>query len=328
MTLVHWDDVEPQRHPLPAAGGLRRRLGDAAGSRTVGVNLIELAPGEISSPAHVHGADEEIFFVLRGGGLSWQDGTTLEVRAGDTIVHRVRREAHTLRAGDDGLDVLAFGTRTRLGGAYLPPPSPAGRRWLRHRRFQRQAGLYWLYPSWSEAGTGDHPFAREQGLEWPAPSPRPETIVHLDDLEGEYGGIVKHPGREAGAVETGLNWIALPPGEEGSPPHCHSVEEELFVVLDGEGQLELWARPDPEQPLQTEPAERHPVRRGHVVSRPAGTRIPHSLRAGDGGLTYLAYGTREPSDMCWYPRSNKVFLRGLGVIARLELLDYFDGEPS
>jgi hypothetical protein len=32
--------------------------------------------------------------------------------------------------------------------------------------------------------------------------------------------------------------------------------------------------------------------------------------------------------MCWYPRSNKVFFRGLGVIARLELLDYSAGEPD
>ena len=27
-----------------------------------------------------------------------------------------------------------------------------------------------------------------------------------------------------------------------------------------------------------------------------------------------------------YPKSNKVFLRGLGVVARLEKLDYWDGE--
>lgn len=312
MTLAHWDDVEPQRHPLPAAGGLRRRLGDAAGSRRVGVNLIELDAGEISSPAHVHGADEEIFFVLRGGGLSWQDGTTYEVRAGDTLVHRVRHEAHSLRAGDDGLDVLAFGPRTRIGGAYLP-----------------NAGIYWLYPSWAEAGAGEHPFAREQGLEWPEPSAaRPETIVHLDDVEGAFGGLAKHAGRAAGAVESGLNWLALPPGEEGAPPHCHSAEEELFVVLAGEGTLELWSSPDPGRQLQTEPAETHPLRRGHVVSRPAGSRVPHSFRAGPQGLTYLAYGTKDSNDICWYPRSNKVFLRGLGVIARLQLLDYFDGEPQ
>ena len=45
-------------------------------------------------------------------------------------------------------------------------------------------------------------------------------------------------------------------------------------------------------------------------------------------MTYLAYGTREPNDVCYYPRSNKIFWRGLGLIARLEPLDYSDGEPG
>ena len=54
----------------------------------------------------------------------------------------------------------------------------------------------------------------------------------------------------------------------------------------------------------------------------------HSFRSGLEGMIYLAYGTREPNDICYYPRSNKIFFRGLGVIARLELLEYSDGEPS
>lgn len=44
------------------------------------------------------------------------------------------------------------------------------------------------------------------------------------------------------------------------------------------------------------------------------------------GLTYLAYGMRDPADVCFYPRSNKVAFRGIGVIARVESLDYWDGE--
>jgi len=53
----------------------------------------------------------------------------------------------------------------------------------------------------------------------------------------------------------------------------------------------------------------------------------HAFRAGSAGLTVLMYGTREPNDICFYPRSGKVFLRGVGVIARLgEQLDYWDGE--
>ncbi len=65
---------------------------------------------------------------------------------------------------------------------------------------------------------------------------------------------------------------------------------------------------------------------GHVVSRPPATRVPHVFRAGQGGLTYLAFGTREPADICYYPRSNKINFGGVGVIARLERLDYWDGE--
>jgi hypothetical protein len=41
----------------------------------------------------------------------------------------------------------------------------------------------------------------------------------------------------------------------------------------------------------------------------------------------LVYGTREPNDICWYPRSKKIFWRGVGVIGRIEQLEYFDGEP-
>jgi hypothetical protein len=47
-------------------------------------------------------------------------------------------------------------------------------------------------------------------------------------------------------------------------------------------------------------AGEHPVRRGHVVGRPPATRVAHGFRAGREGLTYLAYGTREPNDICFY----------------------------
>jgi len=309
--LAHWDEVEPRRSPKPGAGGDWSFLGEAAGSVGIGVNRIRLGPDEVSTPAHVHGADEETFFVLGGGGLSWHDGETFEIRPGDTIVHPPRTKAHTLRGGPEGLDVLAYGPRTRIGGGYLP-----------------KVGIYWLWPSWTEAGTGVHPFDREQGLEWPAPSPRPDNIVNIADVEGQFGGRSKRLGAAAGATLTGFNWTTLAAGEEGAPPHCHSAEEELFVILAGSGELELWAPPDPKAMFPANPVETHPVRPGHVVSRPPGTRVAHSFQAGENGLTYLAYGMKDSNDILWYPRSNKVFFRGLGVIARLELLDYFDGEPS
>jgi hypothetical protein len=40
----------------------------------------------------------------------------------------------------------------------------------------------------------------------------------------------------------------------------------------------------------------------------------------------IFYGTREPNDICFHPRSNNVAFRGIKLIARVERLDYWDGE--
>jgi uncharacterized cupin superfamily protein len=84
-------------------------------------------------------------------------------------------------------------------------------------------------------------------------------------------------------------------------------------VLDGEGTLRL-------------DDEATPVRAGHVNSRPAGTGVSQVFSAGEGGLTFLAYGTRERGDVCYYPRSRKVLLSGVGVYVSAADLDYWDGE--
>ena len=152
------------------------------------------------------------------------------------------------------------------------------------------------------------------------PGPRPATIVNVADVEGKtverqhVGRTRRNLGVAAGSVTTGLQHVEVIPGKESAPLHCHSLEDELFVMLEGDGVLVLDDR------------EEFPVRPGSVVSRPAGTGVSHLFRAGDGGLTYLAYGTRDPGDICYYPRSNKINFGGIGVIGRIEKLDYWDGE--
>jgi uncharacterized cupin superfamily protein len=132
-------------------------------------------------------------------------------------------------------------------------------------------------------------------------------------------------GRAVGSRDTGLSWVRLGEGELSAPPHCHSEEEEIFVVLDGAGVLELWPSPVLEQRGEAA-REDVELRAGHVVARPAGSRVAHALRGASGGMTYLVYGTRRPGDAAYYPRSGKVYLRGLGVIARVEHVSYWDGE--
>ena len=89
-------------------------------------------------------------------------------------------------------------------------------------------------------------------------------------------------------------------------------------MLAGDGALEL-LHPDGT-------AESHPVHAGHVISRPAGTGVSHTFGAGDGGLRLLAHGHRDPSDICFYPRSGKVSIRGVQAIFRVQRVDYWDGE--
>jgi uncharacterized cupin superfamily protein len=102
------------------------------------------------------------------------------------------------------------------------------------------------------------------------------------------------------------------------PPHCHALEEEIFVVLEGDGHLLLW-----EEDGIAELA----VRAGSVVLRPPATGVAHTFRGGDAGMTLLMYGPREPGEVCFYPRSQKVYFIGLELITRVgERLDYWEGE--
>jgi uncharacterized cupin superfamily protein len=313
--ISHWDEVRTWRGERGHIAGTWFSLVGRT-SRTVGVKRIQVDPGMWSTPLHLEGSDEEIFWVLGGSGLSaqWEGEETLayEVREGDCLVHLALENAHTLQAGPDGLDVLAFGHRS-----YAP-----GVTWL------PRAGVAWLGDTWAPVGAEeDHPWTREAAAGAPEVgevSPRPANIVNVADLEAverdtaTIGRRVRYPGRDAGSLRTGLRHAEVFPGKLNAPPHCHALEEEIFVVLEGSGQLLLW---------EEEGVAEHPVRAGSVVVRRPASGVAHAFRGGDDGMTLLMYGTREPGEVCYYPRSGKVYFIGLGLIARLgERLDYWDGE--
>lgn len=314
--ISHWDDARTWRGEKGHIAGTWSSL-TGRDSRTVGVKRIQVDPGMWSTPLHLEGAEEEIFYVLGGSGTSvqWEgEGEPLgyAVREGDCLVHRALWNAHTLQAGPDGLDVLAFGQRTFANGiTWLP-----------------RAGVAWLGETWAAVGAEeDQPWTREAAAGPPEVaelSERPSDIVNAADVEAveretaTIGRRVRDLGRAAGSSRTGLRLSEILPGKLGSPPHCHSAEEEIFVVLEGDGHLLLW---EPEGVVE------HPLRAGSVVVRLAGTGVAHAFRGGDSGMTLLLYGTRDPSDICFYPRSGKVMFRGLGLTMRLgEPVDYWDGE--
>jgi uncharacterized cupin superfamily protein len=310
MGLTHFDDAPTFDRDLGHLRGHWTLLGDAAGCVNVGVRRIEIPAGGWSTPAHEHGREEEIFFVLAGRGISWHRGRTAEVGEGDCIVYRAHSGAHTLHALEP-VDVLVFGPREYDESVGFPR---LGMSLVGRRAVETVPGVVDRAPI---------QFVREAELGPPElpeqPGPRPDTVVHLDAVEpvrvqrGRVARTRRRVSRAAGSVTTGLQHVVVEPGAASGTLHCHSLEEEIFVILDGDGVLVL-------------DDEETPVSRGHVISRPPSTGVSHMFRAGDGGLTYLAYGTRDPADICYYPRSNKIAFRGVGVIARLEKLEYWDGE--
>ena len=160
--------------------------------------------------------------------------------------------------------------------------------------------------------------------------PEPPRAVNLATADSAYEGEAGRwvlLARQAGAQHAGVNFGHLEAGHDGAPPHCHSADEELFVFLEGGATVELWPSPLAVLEGQKE-KETIEVRAGHALSRPPSSGVSHSLRAGDQGVSFLVYGTRRPNDVCYYPRSNKIYWRGLGLIARLEPLAYDDGEAE
>lgn len=299
--LTHWDDLAADHHELGPMDARWRGLGGVR----LGMNRIDVQPGAQSTPAHMHTAEEELFYVVRGDGLWWQDGATTAIAEGDLMFARPAGGAHTVIAGDGGIDVLAFGPRRELEVTHLPRPGVL--RIGGVATVMAETRHQWLFEA--EAG----PVERAE------PGERPANVVHISDVPAvardRPGWEIseRRIGGHLGTRTTGMTLIEIRAHARSYPFHCHSAEEELFVVLDGSGTLRLGD-------------ERHELRPGHVVSRPAGTRIAHQFIAGDGGMTVLAYSDIEPGDITFYPDSGKVKLRGLGVTLRVEPVDYWDGE--
>ncbi len=72
----------------------------------------------------------------------------------------------------------------------------------------------------------------------------PKPIMNLDavafdDVEenGPYTSSRGSIGRHIGAEKLGYNLTVLPPGKVQCPFHCHHGDEEMFLILEGEGEL-------------------------------------------------------------------------------------------
>ena len=141
-------------------------------------------------------------------------------------------------------------------------------------------------------------------------------ILNLDEIASRIG-----------ARKLGCNLTVVAAGKRNCPIHNHRVEEEMFFILEGSGELRYGNA-------------RHPLRAGDITACPAGgPETAHQINSGDIELRYLAVSTNETPDICEYPDSGKYLVfddslrdsdgkpRRFRVLGRLQYsLDYWDGE--
>ena len=151
--------------------------------------------------------------------------------------------------------------------------------------------------------------------------------VEFDDIEenGYYTSRRARFSTSTGARQLGYNLTELPPGAAQCPFHAHRAEEEMFLILEGEGELRFGD-------------QRYPIRRHDVIACPAGgPEVAHQIiNTGTETMRYLSLSTLVEVEACEYPDSQKVLVvagergkRGLRKMFRAEqTVDYYDREKN
>jgi len=150
-------------------------------------------------------------------------------------------------------------------------------------------------------------------------------VRNLDDVELErqqreplYDTRCGKLSAGTAAVKLGAGYDILAPGQRGCPYHLHHAQEELFVIVEGEGTLRV-------------AGEMVPVRAGDLVFIPPGPDYPHQfINTSAAPMRFVSISTQERPEICEYPDSGKAlaYAHGVDLLNRPSAnLDYWDGEP-
>jgi uncharacterized cupin superfamily protein len=151
-----------------------------------------------------------------------------------------------------------------------------------------------------------------------------DDITEFDDVEdyGIYTSSRALFSASIGAKKLGYNLTVLPPGKVQCPFHSHHGEEEMFLILEGEGELRFGS-------------QRYQLRKHDVIACPTGgAEVAHQIiNTGTEPMRYLALSNLVDVEICEYPDSGKVstLSRGgkLRKIFRAETsVDYYDREKE
>lgn len=157
----------------------------------------------------------------------------------------------------------------------------------------------------------------------PRPSALSATGAAAERFDARMGMIAPL----LGAVKLGYNLTVVPPGKRAFPFHNHRANEEMFFIIEGEGEVRIGR-------------EVHPIRQGDIIAcPPGGEETAHQIiNTGDVELKYLAISTRLSPEIAEYPDSGKFGIlanptneddpkTGFRFVGRPDqILDYWEGE--
>jgi uncharacterized cupin superfamily protein len=129
--------------------------------------------------------------------------------------------------------------------------------------------------------------------------PRPAAFAAKGDAAKRFDAKMASIGPRLGAQKLGYNVTAVPSGKRAFPFHNHRVNEEMFFVLQGSGEVRIGTQV-------------YPIRVGDIICCPPGGReTAHQIsNTGSEELRYLAVSTKLSPEVAEYPDSGK-----FGVLA-------------
>jgi hypothetical protein len=201
--ISHWDDVDAVHRGSGHISGHWQSL--TGGRRTgSGCKRIRIDPGKWSTPLHLEGRGGDLLRPRRDGRLVQADGSARRrTRSGRATASSSRARArHTLQAGPNGLDVLAFGERHYAANTLLPRAGSRGSADVGARGKPRRPPV----------GTGDRGRPAEVGeLVGASGADRQRRDVEPRRVGASVARAVRDLGRAAGSDKTGMQLVDVRP---------------------------------------------------------------------------------------------------------------------
>lgn len=159
-------------------------------------------------------------------------------------------------------------------------------------------------------------------------------IINIADLDPKpfrqgkaYESVDAGISEAIGLTQIGAVYTEVPPGKSACPYHVHRIEDEMFFILEGNGEYRFGS-------------EIYTVTAGDILGAPRGGRnFAHKLtNTGAGILRYLAISSKADAEVCEYPDSDKFMVRSRGMSQEIPAFrfvgkpgdekNYWDGEDG